>query len=71
MDPQVIEKELHDQRELIEKIFISVEKTRKYYLWTLWGTVALFVIPLIVSAFAIPAFLNTYTSYLNGSGLGL
>ena len=43
MDPTSIEKELREQRELIDKIYVSVEKTRKYYLWTMWGTVIVFV----------------------------
>jgi len=73
MEIQDIKKELKEQRELIERIFASVEKTRKYYLWTMWGTVIVFVLPLIVLAFAIPSFINTYSSYLNGNvpGLGL
>ena len=70
MDQVTIEKELSEQREIIEKIYVSVEKTRKYYLWTMWGTVIVFVLPLIALAFVIPTFMNTYSSYLTGSGLG-
>ena len=71
MDTTAIQKELTDQREMIQKIYVSVEKTRKYYLWTMWGTVIVFVLPLIILAFALPAFMNTYTSALSGSALGL
>ncbi|MEI7462955.1 MAG: hypothetical protein WCK03_01000 [Candidatus Taylorbacteria bacterium] len=71
MDPILLEKEIKEQRELIEKIFISVEKTRKYYLWTMWGTVIVFVLPLIALAFVIPSFMSTYSSILSGSTLGL
>ncbi len=71
MDNSALEKELRDQRELIEKIFVSVEKTRKYYLWTMWGTVIVFVVPLIIAAAVLPSFINTYSSYLTGSGSGL
>lgn len=70
MDP-TMQKELEEQRALIEKIYVSVEKTRKYYLWTMWGTVIVFVVPLIALAFVIPYFMSTYSSYLTGSGLGL
>ena len=66
-----LQKEIRDQRELIEKIFVSVEKTRKYYLWTMWGTVIVFVLPLIALAAVVPYFVNTYSSYLTGAGLGL
>lgn len=71
MDQSSVEKQLAEQRELLEKIWISVEKTRKYYLWTMWGTVIFFVLPLIAMAFAIPYFISTYSSLLSGTGLGL
>lgn len=71
MDQASVEKELREQRELIEKIYASVEKTRKYYLWTMWGTIIVFVLPLIILAFVLPSFLNTYSGYISGNGLGL
>ena len=71
MDQTTIEKDLREQREMIEKIYVSVEKTRKYYLWTFWVTVILFVVPLIIMAFVLPSFIDTYTSTLNGSALGI
>jgi type IV secretory pathway component VirB8 len=46
--------------EKIEKIYVSVEKTRKYFLWTLIISVLLFVLPMIGLAFAIPAFMTNY-----------
>lgn len=71
MDLTAIEKELREQRELIEKIHTSVEKTRKYFLWIMWGTVILFVVPLLILVFVLPAFISTYVGSLTGSGLGL
>lgn len=71
MDSTEIERQLREQRELVDKMYISVEKTRKYLLWTMWGTVILFVLPLIILAFALPSFINTYTNSLTGSGLDL
>jgi hypothetical protein len=50
----------------IEEIYISVEKTRKYFLWTLIATLATIVLPLIGLAIAIPFFLKTLNSTLNG-----
>ncbi len=50
----------------IDAIYVSVEKTRKYFMWTLIITVALFVLPLIGLAFAIPAFMNNYVGSLQG-----
>ncbi|MEI6304440.1 MAG: hypothetical protein WCP09_00235 [Candidatus Taylorbacteria bacterium] len=71
MDLQAIEKEIREQREIIDQIFVSVEKTRKYYLWTMWGTVIVFVLPLIALAFVIPSFMSTYSGLLNSTTLGL
>ncbi len=45
----------------VDQIFISVEKTRKYFLWTMIITVALFVLPIVGLMFAIPSFLGSYT----------
>lgn len=59
-----LESIIEAQEEKINKIYISVEKTRKYFLWTMIITVALFVLPLIGLAFAIPTFLhNTLPDY--------
>lgn len=56
-------------REKIDKIYISVEKTRKYFQWTLIITVIVFVLPLILMVFAIPAFISTYSGMLGGLGI--
>jgi hypothetical protein len=44
----------------IDAIYKSVEKTRKYFLWTLILSVAFFVLPLIALMFVIPSFLQNY-----------
>lgn len=49
----------------IDAIYITVEKTRKYFFWTMIITVGAVVIPLIGLAFAIPSFINTYGAQLN------
>ena len=64
MQPDIY-KELQEQREIIEKIYISVEKTRKYFLWTMIGTVVAFVLPLIALGFVIPSFLSSYTGSID------
>jgi len=68
MEP-TIQKELQDQRLMIEKIYISVEKTRKYFLWTMIVTLITFILPLIILGFALPSFLSVYTSQLQGLGI--
>lgn len=42
----------------IDLIYISVEKTRTYFLWTMIGTLIVFVLPIIGLMFAIPSFLK-------------
>lgn len=64
MDPETKEK-LEVLGKRIEEIYISVEKTRKYFQWTLIITVATIVLPLIALAFVIPYFLRTVTSGFN------
>lgn len=58
MEQEILNR-LQAQDELLQKIYTSSEKTRKYFMWTMWGTVALFVLPLIGLMFAIPTFLST------------
>lgn len=57
-------KRLDQQEELLQKIYISTEKTRKYFLWTLIVTLALVVLPFFGLLIAIPKFIGTYSSTL-------
>lgn len=57
-------------QELLREIHKSVEKTRRYFLWTLILSIILFVLPIVGLVFAIPFFLDTYTSALGGDILG-
>ena len=66
---QDTQKKLVELEEKINKIYISVEKTRKYFFWTMMLTIAFFVLPLIAMVFVIPAFISNYTSSLQGLGL--
>lgn len=52
----------------IDAIYISTEKTRKYFLYTLLISAAMVLLPLIGLMFAIPTFLGTYSS-IQESGL--
>ncbi len=66
---QDILKKLAEQQEKINKIYVSVEKTRKYLLWTMIISIALIVIPAIGLVFAIPSFLNNYVGDIQNLGL--
>lgn len=46
----------------IDMLYASVERVRKYFLVFLWGSVAMFALPLVGLVFAIPAFLSIYSS---------
>jgi hypothetical protein len=68
MSPE-IQKILEEQQKKLDAIYASVEKTRKYFLWTLIITIVLFVLPLIAMMFAIPSFINTYSQQVEELGL--
>ena len=61
MDTELLQK-LQAQDEKLEQIYQSAEKTRKYFLWTMIGTIVMFVLPLIGLVFAVPFFLSTFST---------
>jgi len=61
---QEIKTKLEEQGAKIDAILESVEKTRKYFLTTMWITILVIVIPTIGLIFVIPAFLNSYLAPL-------
>ena len=67
MENEILKK-IEEQGKKIEEIFVSVEKTRKYFLWTLIISAAFVILPIIGLMLAIPQFLNTLNV---ASGLGL
>lgn len=62
MDEAILKK-LEEQETKIQSIYVSVEKTRKYFLWTLILSLVFFLLPLIGLVFAIPFFLGTLGAY--------
>jgi len=67
MDQQI--KELTEKFEVLSKktdaIFVSVEKTRKYFEVIMWISIIAIVLPIIGLLVEIPKFLNTYSSLNN------
>ena len=61
MEQEILNR-LNAQEELLQKVYISSEKTRKYFLWTFYVTLAVFVLPLVILMFAIPALMSTLSS---------
>lgn len=66
MDSETLNK-LEALEKKIDAIYSSVEKTRKYFLWTLIITVVMIVLPIIGLVVVIPIFLSN----LNLSNMGL
>ena len=64
MDENEIYQKIQDQDKKLDAIYRSVEKTRKYFLWTLIISVVVFILPLLGLIVVIPQFLSLY------SGLG-
>ena len=55
-------RKIEEQEIKIDKMYESVEKLRKYFLWTLIITGATVIIPLIILMFVLPSFISTLTS---------
>ncbi len=61
MDLELLQK-LEAQDKKLQEIYVSVEKTRKYFLWALIISVATVVLPLMGLIFLIPWFLGILSS---------
>ena len=69
MEPNNIDSRLSALESKINSIYVSVEKTRKYFLWTLIITIALVVLPMIGMMFALPMFMSNYVGQIQELGL--
>lgn len=63
---QEILKKLNEQEIKIEAIWQSVEKTRKYFLFTMVASLLMFVLPIIGLIIIIPIFLSNLSSSMQG-----
>lgn len=63
---QEILKKLEEQDVKIEAIWKSVEKTRKYFLYTMIISIVMFILPLIGLIIIIPIFLSTLSKSMEG-----
>ncbi|MBP6949283.1 MAG: hypothetical protein KBB50_04430 [Candidatus Pacebacteria bacterium] len=64
---QEIKNKLDEQALKIDAIYISVEKSRKYFLVTMWVTILAIVVPMLLVGIIAPSFVNSYTEALNVS----
>ena len=67
MENEELKKKIEEQGVKIDAIYKSVEKTRKYFLTTIWITIIAVVVPMIGLAFAIPSFMKNYVNELGGT----
>ena len=61
-----IEKRLDELGAKLDAVYVSVEKTRKYFQIIMWVTVILVVLPANALVFVIPAFISSYMSAFEG-----
>ena len=59
-------KKLAELETKIDAVYKSAEKTRKYFLWTIIGSIALVVLPLIALMFIIPQLIDTISGGATG-----
>jgi tetrahydromethanopterin S-methyltransferase subunit G len=60
MEESEIRQRLDALEKKIDAVYVSAEKTRKYFLTVIIVSLVAFVLPLIGLLFAIPSFLSTY-----------
>ena len=68
IDPELAAK-LDEIGAKADKAYHAAETVRKYLFWTGVVSIALVVLPLIGLAFAIPQFIGSYATTLQGVGL--
>lgn len=69
MESEQLTQILQEQQKKIDAIYTSVEKTRSYLWWTMIGTIAFFVLPLIGLLFIVPSFISTYSETITDLNL--
>ena len=65
MEPD-IQNKLAQLEAKINEIYVSVEKTRRYFQITMWVTIIVVVLPFLGLLFVIPALIDSYTAALEG-----
>ena len=59
---QDLQARLDAQDKKLADIYVSIEKARKYFLWTLIITIITIVLPIVALAFVLPWFIKTISS---------
>ncbi|MBP6060916.1 MAG: hypothetical protein KA515_02880 [Candidatus Pacebacteria bacterium] len=64
-----LQKKIESLEMKVDLVYKSVEKTRRYFLIVAWVSILAIILPLIGLVFALPAFMTSYTSALDGIGI--
>ncbi len=59
VDMETIEQQLIRLEEKIDAVYASAEKTRKYVLWMVVGSILMVVLPIVLALIALPMLLDT------------
>ena len=62
MNDQDLQSKIQELSDKVDAVYVSVEKTRKYFLIICVVTIATVVLPLIGLIFAVPSFLSSYSA---------
>jgi TRAP-type mannitol/chloroaromatic compound transport system permease small subunit len=65
MENEILAK-IEAQNVKIDAIYTSVEKTRKYFLTTMWITIILFALPILGLIIVVPMFISSYMNSFQG-----
>jgi len=65
MEETLLQK-IEELEKKVDEMRVSVERVRKYFLWSLIATLVFFLLPLIGLAIALPYFLSTFGSLYEG-----
>ena len=68
MEPE-LNKKIEELDVKINAVYVSVEKTRKYFLIIVWITILGVVLPLVGLMFVLPSFMANYVDTLSGLGM--
>ena len=61
MDDQEFNRRMDALEKKLDAVYVSSEKMRKFFLWTVIVSVEAFLLPLIGLLFALPSFLSVYS----------
>lgn len=65
MENELLQK-IEAQEAKIDAIYTSVEKTRRYFVVTLWITVIMVILPLLGLIIVVPMFVDSLTANMEG-----